>query len=108
MLTTTVAVRNVTKEKKNHINNIGAIIEPLLYKTLYANVCCRRLRGKYFLGLLSCAPLGNQWTKTGMILQIGDFRALEKISREVKSITVIGGGFLGSELACALGRKCEY
>lgn len=43
-----------------------------------------------------------------MILQIGDFRALEKISREVKSITVIGGGFLGSELACALGRKCEY
>lgn len=43
-----------------------------------------------------------------MILQIGDFRTLEKISREVKSITVIGGGFLGSELACALGRKGEY
>ena len=42
-----------------------------------------------------------------MILQIGDFRALEKISREVKSITVIGGGFLGSELACALGRKSQ-
>lgn len=43
-----------------------------------------------------------------MILQIGDFRTLEKISREVKSITIIGGGFLGSELACALGRKGEY
>ena len=43
-----------------------------------------------------------------MILQIEDFRTLEKISREVKSITIIGGGFLGSELACALGRKGEY
>uniref|UniRef100_A0A8C0JET5 Apoptosis inducing factor mitochondria associated 1 n=1 Tax=Chelonoidis abingdonii TaxID=106734 RepID=A0A8C0JET5_CHEAB len=37
--------------------------------------------------------------------KIEDFKALEKISREVKSITIIGGGFLGSELACALGRK---
>ena len=43
-----------------------------------------------------------------MILQIEDFRTLEKSSREVKSITIIGGGFLGSELACALGRKGEY
>ncbi|XP_034638139.1 apoptosis-inducing factor 1, mitochondrial isoform X4 [Trachemys scripta elegans] len=39
--------------------------------------------------------------------KIEDFRALEKISREVKSITIIGGGFLGSELACALGRKVQ-
>ncbi|XP_074863904.1 apoptosis-inducing factor 1, mitochondrial isoform X2 [Carettochelys insculpta] len=39
--------------------------------------------------------------------KIEDFRALEKISREVKSITIIGGGFLGSELACALGRKAQ-
>ncbi|EPY75673.1 apoptosis-inducing factor 1, mitochondrial isoform 1 [Camelus ferus] len=39
--------------------------------------------------------------------KIGDFRTLEKISREVKSITIIGGGFLGSELACALGRKAR-
>ncbi|XP_061104239.1 apoptosis-inducing factor 1, mitochondrial isoform X3 [Conger conger] len=37
--------------------------------------------------------------------RIGDFKSLEKISRDVKSITIIGGGFLGSELACALGRK---
>lgn len=42
-----------------------------------------------------------------MFFQIDDFRRLEKISREVKSITIIGGGFLGSELACALGRRGE-
>ncbi|KAL4648332.1 apoptosis-inducing factor 1, mitochondrial isoform X2 [Arapaima gigas] len=41
--------------------------------------------------------------------KIEDFRSLEKISREVKSITIIGGGFLGSELACAIGRRSnEY
>lgn len=39
--------------------------------------------------------------------KIEDFRKLEKISREVKSVTIIGGGFLGSELACALGRKAQ-
>ncbi|KAL7979449.1 hypothetical protein Chor_004607 [Crotalus horridus] len=39
--------------------------------------------------------------------KIEDFRSLEKMSREVKSITIIGGGFLGSELACALGRKAQ-
>ncbi|ETE62063.1 Apoptosis-inducing factor 1, mitochondrial, partial [Ophiophagus hannah] len=39
--------------------------------------------------------------------KIEDFRSLEKISREVKSVTIIGGGFLGSELACALGRKAQ-
>uniref|UniRef100_A0A8C2SWH2 Apoptosis-inducing factor 1, mitochondrial n=1 Tax=Coturnix japonica TaxID=93934 RepID=A0A8C2SWH2_COTJA len=37
--------------------------------------------------------------------KIEDFKSLEKISRQVKSITIIGGGFLGSELACALGRR---
>uniref|UniRef100_A0A8C6JXZ3 Apoptosis-inducing factor 1, mitochondrial n=1 Tax=Melopsittacus undulatus TaxID=13146 RepID=A0A8C6JXZ3_MELUD len=37
--------------------------------------------------------------------KIEDYKKLEKISREVKSITIIGGGFLGSELACALGRR---
>ncbi|XP_066415371.1 apoptosis-inducing factor 1, mitochondrial isoform X1 [Molothrus aeneus] len=39
--------------------------------------------------------------------KIEDFQRLEKISREVKSITIIGGGFLGSELACALGRRAR-
>ncbi|XP_012873610.1 PREDICTED: apoptosis-inducing factor 1, mitochondrial [Dipodomys ordii] len=46
-------------------------------------------------------------SRTTLFRKVGDFRTLEKISREVKSITVIGGGFLGSELACALGRKAR-
>ncbi|XP_048191953.1 apoptosis-inducing factor 1, mitochondrial [Perognathus longimembris pacificus] len=46
-------------------------------------------------------------SRTTLFRKVGDFRTLEKISREVKSITIIGGGFLGSELACALGRKAQ-
>ncbi|KAK7164271.1 hypothetical protein R3I94_002860 [Phoxinus phoxinus] len=49
---------------------------------------------------------GQEVTKrTTLFRKIEDFRSLEKISREVKSITIIGGGFLGSELACAMGRR---
>lgn len=40
-------------------------------------------------------------------MQIEDFKSLDKVSRNVQSITIIGGGFLGSELACALGRRCK-
>uniref|UniRef100_A0A8C1LU46 Apoptosis-inducing factor 1, mitochondrial n=1 Tax=Cyprinus carpio TaxID=7962 RepID=A0A8C1LU46_CYPCA len=43
--------------------------------------------------------------RTTLFRKIEDFRSLEKISGEVKSIIIIGGGFLGSELACALGRR---
>ncbi|XP_063750795.1 apoptosis-inducing factor 1, mitochondrial isoform X3 [Eleginops maclovinus] len=43
--------------------------------------------------------------KTTLFRKIEDFKALDKVSRNVKSITIIGGGFLGSELACALGRR---
>ncbi|KAM9440345.1 apoptosis-inducing factor 1, mitochondrial isoform 8-T8 [Clarias gariepinus] len=45
--------------------------------------------------------------RTTLFRKIEDFRALEKVSRELKSITIIGGGFLGSELACALGRRAH-
>ncbi|KAM6970346.1 apoptosis-inducing factor 1, mitochondrial isoform 2-T2 [Aplochiton taeniatus] len=49
---------------------------------------------------------GAEVTKrTTLFRKVEDFRALDKVSREVKSITIIGGGFLGSELACALGRR---
>ncbi|XP_046876356.1 apoptosis-inducing factor 1, mitochondrial isoform X1 [Hypomesus transpacificus] len=43
--------------------------------------------------------------RTTLFRKVDDFKALEKVSREIKSITIIGGGFLGSELACALGRR---
>ncbi|XP_018085131.1 apoptosis-inducing factor 1, mitochondrial isoform X2 [Xenopus laevis] len=49
---------------------------------------------------------GEEVTKrTTLFRRISDFRSLEEISSSVGSITIIGGGFLGSELACALGRK---
>jgi len=35
--------------------------------------------------------------------KIEDFQSLDKIANSAKSVTVFGGGFLGSELACALG-----
>lgn len=38
--------------------------------------------------------------------QIEDFKSLDKVARNISSVTIIGGGFLGSELACALGRRC--
>ncbi|XP_061558081.1 apoptosis-inducing factor 1, mitochondrial isoform X5 [Phycodurus eques] len=43
--------------------------------------------------------------RTTLFRKIEDFRSLDKVSRNMKSITVVGGGFLGSELACALGRR---
>ncbi|KAM9333518.1 apoptosis-inducing factor 1, mitochondrial [Pholidichthys leucotaenia] len=43
--------------------------------------------------------------RTTLFRKIEDFRLLDKVSRNAKSITIIGGGFLGSELACALGRR---
>ncbi|KAM7397747.1 hypothetical protein PAMA_005869 [Pampus argenteus] len=43
--------------------------------------------------------------RTTLFRKIEDFKSLDKVSRNVKSITIIGGGFLGSELACALGRR---
>ncbi|XP_078121790.1 apoptosis-inducing factor 1, mitochondrial isoform X3 [Sander vitreus] len=47
--------------------------------------------------------------KTTLFRKIEDFKSLDKVSRNIKSITIIGGGFLGSELACALGRRStEY
>ena len=37
--------------------------------------------------------------------QIVDFKDLDDAIKEAKSIAVVGGGFLGSELACALGHR---
>ncbi|XP_070772983.1 apoptosis-inducing factor 1, mitochondrial isoform X5 [Enoplosus armatus] len=43
--------------------------------------------------------------KTTLFRKIEDFKSLDKVARSIKSVTIIGGGFLGSELACALGRR---
>lgn len=43
--------------------------------------------------------------RTTLFRKIEDFKSLDQVSRKVQSITIIGGGFLGSELACALGRR---
>ncbi|KAJ7995885.1 hypothetical protein DPEC_G00231350 [Dallia pectoralis] len=49
---------------------------------------------------------GEEVTKrTTLFRKVEDFKALNKVSRDTKSITIIGGGFMGSELACALGRR---
>ncbi|XP_046450087.1 apoptosis-inducing factor 1, mitochondrial-like isoform X2 [Daphnia pulex] len=55
---------------------------------------------------LSSAPKDVQEHLT-LFRNIDDFQRLDSISRQVKSITIIGGGFLGSELACALGRRAK-
>ncbi|GFU30510.1 apoptosis-inducing factor 1, mitochondrial [Nephila pilipes] len=36
---------------------------------------------------------------------IQDFKKLDKICKKCESIVIVGGGFLGSELACGLARK---
>jgi len=43
--------------------------------------------------------------KITLFRNIEDFRNLNEITRSAKSITIFGGGFLGSELACALGHR---
>ncbi|XP_029632971.1 apoptosis-inducing factor 1, mitochondrial isoform X1 [Octopus sinensis] len=45
--------------------------------------------------------------KTTLFRNIDDFRSLDKHLEEAKSVAIIGGGFLGSELACALGKKSQ-
>ncbi|XP_014667146.1 PREDICTED: apoptosis-inducing factor 1, mitochondrial-like [Priapulus caudatus] len=43
--------------------------------------------------------------KVTLFRGVESYRKLEKVASSVKSIAVIGGGFLGSELACALGKR---
>ncbi|KAF0292040.1 Apoptosis-inducing factor 1, mitochondrial [Amphibalanus amphitrite] len=43
--------------------------------------------------------------KVTLFRTIDDYRRLDEVVNNAKSLVIIGGGFLGSELACALGRK---
>lgn len=47
----------------------------------------------------------NLKDKTTLFRKAADFVKLDTLTDDMESITVIGGGFLGSELACALGHK---
>lgn len=38
-------------------------------------------------------------------MQIDDFRKLDEATKTAKKVVIIGGGFLGSELACALAHR---
>ena len=42
---------------------------------------------------------------TVFLFQIVDFKDLDKAVKGAKSVVIVGGGFLGSELACALGHR---
>lgn len=43
--------------------------------------------------------------RTILFRNINDFKKLDKAVQYAESVAIIGGGFLGSELACALGKK---
>ena len=43
--------------------------------------------------------------KVTLFRKVEDFFKLNEITQKIKSISIIGGGFLGSELACALGAR---
>ncbi|XP_072040986.1 apoptosis-inducing factor 1, mitochondrial-like [Amphiura filiformis] len=44
-------------------------------------------------------------SRTTLFRTTADFKALDETTRNAKAVAVVGGGFLGSELACALGKR---
>ena len=40
-------------------------------------------------------------------LQIPDFLSLDELLEKRKSVLIVGGGFLGSELAVGIAARCE-
>lgn len=56
------------------------------------------------LKIVARAP-DNVKQKVTLFRGIDDYRSLDKIAKTSKTIAIIGGGFLGSELACALGKQ---
>ena len=46
-------------------------------------------------------------SKVTLFRNVDDFRRLNAIAKEGKTIAIVGGGFLGSELACALAKTSQ-
>lgn len=46
-------------------------------------------------------------SKTTLFRTADDFFKLKELCKHVKRVAIIGGGFLGSELACALGNQTK-
>ncbi|XP_059618346.1 apoptosis-inducing factor 1, mitochondrial [Phlebotomus argentipes] len=55
------------------------------------------------LGVFSSAPLAVQ-ARVSTFKTIADYQHLLKVLDKAKSIAIVGGGFLGSELACSLAK----
>lgn len=55
------------------------------------------------LDIFESAPL-NVKQRVSLFKTIDDYINLKKIVDKSKSIAIVGGGFLGSELACALAK----
>ncbi|KAK6168361.1 hypothetical protein SNE40_020912 [Patella caerulea] len=45
--------------------------------------------------------------RVNLFRTIDDFKRLDKATQKAQSVAIIGGGFLGSELACALGKRAS-
>ncbi|KAJ8298320.1 hypothetical protein KUTeg_024851 [Tegillarca granosa] len=58
------------------------------------------------LSILEKAPKEVK-RRTMLFRTIKDFQKLDSVLQSSNSVAIIGGGFLGSELACALGRKSK-
>jgi len=58
------------------------------------------------LPVLSNLPAAVE-EKVTRFRKVEDFHNLDKVLQSSKSVTIFGGGFLGSELACALGQRSK-
>jgi len=58
------------------------------------------------LSVLSDVP-EDVMEKVTLFRKVEDFHNLDNVLKNSKSVTVFGGGFLGSELACALGQRAK-
>lgn len=59
------------------------------------------------IDVIERAPLKVQ-ERCSLFKTIEDFEKLKKVVDRSKSIAIIGGGFLGSELACALSKYGNF